>query len=285
MNLRDQSLMLIVVPPAGWSLLRLRLKLSGLALGLAGWTALILWTGLSAGRRVDYWATKADNGALRGRVERLHGEVARSRDDLRRVTLAERQLRSLLELGGPDRILGAVEHSAAPAAPTLDRETRDATASLDDLGRRLIILRELRQAVPRGRPAEGRLTSGYGYRFRPLTDAGGGDDDDEFHQGLDVANRRGTTIRATADGVVGRVGWSGGYGRMVYVDHGHGFSTLYGHASELLVRRGQKVRRGDAIARMGSSGRSTGSHVHYEVWRNGKPVNPSAFLPDPASAR
>jgi murein DD-endopeptidase MepM/ murein hydrolase activator NlpD len=77
---------------------------------------------------------------------------------------------------------------------------------------------------------------------------------------------------------VRQAGWSRGYGRLVLIEHGHGCHTLFGHATELLVQRGQKVRRGDVVARMGSTGRSTGSHVHYEVWIKGRPVDPKRFL-------
>ena len=101
----------------------------------------------------------------------------------------------------------------------------------------------------------------------------------DFHPGIDIANDMGTPIRATADGVVSIAGWnSGGYGNMVDIDHGNGVMTRYGHASYVVVSAGQQVKRGQIIAYMGSTGFSTGPHVHYEVRINGQAVDPSGYL-------
>ena len=117
-------------------------------------------------------------------------------------------------------------------------------------------------------PAAGYVSSPYGLRF----------DGTEFHQGIDIAADMGAPIVATADGVVTAAGWNGGYGNMVDVDHGGGIVTRYGHASALAVTVGQQVRRGEVIAYVGSTGRSTGPHVHYEVRVDGQPVNPAGYL-------
>ena len=117
-------------------------------------------------------------------------------------------------------------------------------------------------------PAAGYVRSPYGLRFNGT----------EFHQGIDIAADMGTPIVATADGVVTTAGWNGGYGNMVDVDHGGGIVTRYGHASAVAVTVGQQVRRGEVIAYVGSTGRSTGPHVHYEVRVDGQPVNPAGYL-------
>ena len=117
-------------------------------------------------------------------------------------------------------------------------------------------------------PAAGYVSSPYGLRFNGT----------EFHQGIDIAADMGAPIVATADGVVTAAGWNGGYGNMVDVDHGGGIVTRYGHASALAVTVGQQVRRGEVIAYVGSTGRSTGPHVHYEVRVDGQPVNPAGYL-------
>jgi murein DD-endopeptidase MepM/ murein hydrolase activator NlpD len=98
------------------------------------------------------------------------------------------------------------------------------------------------------------------------------------HEGVDISARDGTPIFAAAKGRVIRAGWAVGYGLTVEIDHGFGFSTLYGHASKLLVKRGQLVERGDVIAQVGRTGIATSSHLHYEVSVNGKPRNPSDFI-------
>ena len=103
-------------------------------------------------------------------------------------------------------------------------------------------------------------------------------DNGEFHAGVDIANAADTLVHSTADGTVRFSGWSHGYGNMVVIDHGYGVSTLYGHTSKALVKAGDWVMRGQVIAYMGTTGRSTGAHLHYEVWRQGKPVNPMTYL-------
>ena len=118
-------------------------------------------------------------------------------------------------------------------------------------------------------PTTGVVTSPYGLRW-------GGSD---FHPGIDIANDMGTPIVATADGIVDYAGWNaGGYGNMVDIDHGNGMMTRYGHASQVIVSVGQYVQRGQVIALMGSTGFSTGPHVHYEVIINGQRVNPISYL-------
>lgn len=123
--------------------------------------------------------------------------------------------------------------------------------------------------IPSIWPTTGVVSSPYGLRW-------GGTD---FHPGMDIANDMGTPIVATADGVVEYAGWnSGGYGNMVDINHGNGLMTRYGHASQVVVRVGEHVKRGQLIAYMGSTGFSTGPHVHYEVHVNGNRVNPISYL-------
>ena len=101
-----------------------------------------------------------------------------------------------------------------------------------------------------------------------------------FHDGIDIVAPVKSPVMATADGVVTFAGWDGGLGWVVTIDHGHGYKTRYGHNHKVLVKKGEPVRRGDVVALEGSSGRTTGPHVHYEVIRNGKKVNPYRYLVD-----
>jgi murein DD-endopeptidase MepM/ murein hydrolase activator NlpD len=128
-------------------------------------------------------------------------------------------------------------------------------------------------AIPSLKPvANASFTSGFGVRSDPFQGRAA------MHGGIDLAGPLGTPIYATADGVVGRSTWAGGYGNLVEIDHGKGIQTRYGHLSKSLVAAGQRVKRGELIARMGSTGRSTGSHLHYEVRIDGKAVNPIPFM-------
>lgn len=128
------------------------------------------------------------------------------------------------------------------------------------------------QARPTRRPAPGYFTSGFGLRKSPF----GGKL--KMHEGLDIANVPGTPIRAPAGGVIEFAGVKSGYGETVIIDHGYGLETVYGHTRKILVKVGQHVKRGDTIALLGNTGRSTGPHVHYEVRVRGTPVDPLSYI-------
>lgn len=116
------------------------------------------------------------------------------------------------------------------------------------------------------------ITSGFGWRIHPITG------NRRFHYGIDFGAPTGTPIYAFKAGLVKFAGWKGGYGKAVIINHGAGFSTLYGHASKLSVRKGERVVLGQVIGKIGSTGDSTGPHLHFEVRLNNKPVNPRPYL-------
>ena len=130
-------------------------------------------------------------------------------------------------------------------------------------------------SLPIGTPINGNfsLTSGYGLRIDPFTQAMA------KHEGLDFSAATGTPIIASAGGVISRSGWDSQYGNVIEINHAEGFKTRYAHASQLLVRVGQTVKRGDVIAKVGNTGRSTGPHLHYEVMKAGAHINPLNMLP------
>jgi murein DD-endopeptidase MepM/ murein hydrolase activator NlpD len=132
--------------------------------------------------------------------------------------------------------------------------------------------KNLLACTPAVRPAKGWLTSKFGYRISPFTGRR------EFHKGLDIANQKGTEIIAPADGIIKFAGKKGFMGDLLVIDHGHGFVTRYGHLANILKKRGEKVKRGDLVAVMGNSGRTTGPHLHYEVHLNGVPINPEKYI-------
>ena len=127
-------------------------------------------------------------------------------------------------------------------------------------------------STPSIRPVSGWTSSKFGYRISPFTGLR------EFHNGLDIATRTGTPIIATADGVVTFTGKKGLHGQIIIIDHGYGMVTRYAHLQKALKKRGESVKRGDTIALVGNSGRTTGSHLHYEVHLNGIPVNPEKYI-------
>jgi murein DD-endopeptidase MepM/ murein hydrolase activator NlpD len=127
--------------------------------------------------------------------------------------------------------------------------------------------------LPLGKPYDGKVNSLYGYRRNPFTNKGA-----EFHSGVDFRGRQGDSIRATGNGIVTFAGYNGGYGKCVVVKHNETLETLYGHLKQIDVKEGQKIQSGDHIGLMGSTGRSTGPHLHYEVIFNGKKINPLKYI-------
>jgi murein DD-endopeptidase MepM/ murein hydrolase activator NlpD len=180
------------------------------------------------------------------------------------------------------RAMGGVSRSAL--APMLGAGATDAALGvLSDLlgviGSRLDSVRDgverrqaLAAATPSIWPVAGWLTSSYGSRKDPFTHKG------DFHPGLDISADYGQPVLATGDATVVSAGPNGAYGNMVMLDHGFGIVTKYGHLSRFGVMNDQRVKRGDVIGYVGSTGRSTGSHLHYEIWMNGRLTNPMALL-------
>ena len=134
--------------------------------------------------------------------------------------------------------------------------------------------RNLLASTPSLRPTDGWISSDFGYRISPFTGRR------EFHNGLDIATREGTPIIAPADGVITYAGPKWLMGNMITLDHGYGMVTQYGHIKELIAKKGERVKRGQTIALVGNTGRSTGPHVHYIVRLNGVPVNPEKYILD-----
>ena len=128
------------------------------------------------------------------------------------------------------------------------------------------------QDVPLGAPVPGVLTSRFGQRLDPINGKSA------YHQGVDIRGQAGSDVKATANGIVKKQSYDKGNGRYILVDHGNGFSTKYAHLKKSLVQKGDSVERGQVIALVGSTGRSTGPHVHYEIHYDGKILNPTRFV-------
>jgi murein DD-endopeptidase MepM/ murein hydrolase activator NlpD len=220
--------------------------------------------------------------ALASRVGQMNAQVIRLDALGRRLTemadldKGEFNFDTAPAQGGPERLLDGV----AGAAPDLSFMLDGLARQLQDRERQLAVLESListrnlsRQIVPGGRPVtQGWISSYFGQRADPFTGR------TAFHAGLDFAGKEGSEVVAVASGIVT---WSKerfGYGRTVEINHGNGYVTRYAHNSSNLVAVGTTVQKGDPIARIGSSGRSTGPHLHFEVLKNGRPVNPMTFV-------
>lgn len=150
----------------------------------------------------------------------------------------------------------------------------DQVAQYEDLINEVSSQLDFLESYPDFSPAEGYVTSGYGYRTDPFTGLR------SFHRGLDIANAKGSEIRAAGSGIVTYAGYNGNYGNMIIISHGYDYETVYSHNTENLVAVGDMVQKGDVIALMGSTGRSTGPHVHFEVHFEDKQINPRITLTD-----
>ncbi len=165
--------------------------------------------------------------------------------------------------------LDSIEADFASLSEKIADQKKTINDSLAPIKKQLAYL----MAKPSIMPVAASITAGFGYRKNPFTSRGS-----EFHKGIDFAASYGQKAIATGDGIVVFSGWNSGYGKMVIVSHGYGISTVYAHNSKLLVKQGDKVKKGQAISAVGNTGRSTGTHLHYEVRINGKNVNPSKYF-------
>jgi len=175
-----------------------------------------------------------------------------------------------MDMGGP---LEAFELSVPSRYVMLEQEIEEWQFYFDHLMGELEKVRPYLDNYPTAWPVRGKVTSEHAYRGNPFGGRG-----TEFHYGIDIVVPTGTNVRAAGGGRVTAAGWNSGYGYTIEISHGLGLVTLYAHNSRVLVHVGDRVSRGDIIAKSGSTGRSTGPHVHYEVIQNGVSVNPRRFF-------
>ncbi|MGC8876815.1 M23 family metallopeptidase [Thermus sp.] len=217
-------------------------------------------------------AERAKNGALSQEAERTKKELEALKkkiDELRRRA-------GLSPINAtPVRYREGARGGGAMAAWTeVEATLLDLKNQLAEVAPALERALEIEESLPRGLPLRGHggVTSFFGMRQNPFGPGW------EFHDGLDFSAPYGAPVYATGAGVVVRVGWMGAYGLAVLLDHAQGYQTLYGHLSRAAVRPGQRVKRGQVLGYVGSTGRSTGPHLHYGVYRYGTPMNPVAYL-------
>ncbi len=246
-----------------------------------GVTFSVLWL-RSIHRNREVTQLVAENRSLRQRAAELHGRLESIEKQLVEFEERTRKLSIVAGLSGTDDpgtggVGGLMTIPADPSAiePGIDDASRRGTLLASRLGlveRRLSLQADELALTPAVTPTLGVLSAGFGSRLDPFNG------DQEFHTGIDISTAAGNRIYAPASGTVVKVGWENGYGRMVRIAHGYGVTTLYGHLEAARVREGQRVRRGDLIALVGSTGRSTGPHLHYEVHLGNKPVNPLDYI-------
>lgn len=216
-----------------------------------------------------------ENEELRATMVDLDVQVERLAAELDELRAARDRVAEAVAL---PPVTEGVERAVHPVLSPLEvrgllQQARAQRAGYAALLDTVVARRDRRARVPSASPsATGRRSSAFGYRLDPFTGRRA------FHHGLDLGLPTGTPVRATADGRVAAVERQRGLGLLVRIDHGQGLQTVYGHLERTLVKRGEPVRRGSLIALSGNSGRSTAPHLHYEVRRDGRPVDPRPFL-------
>ncbi|MDP9171127.1 MAG: M23 family metallopeptidase [Acidobacteriota bacterium] len=222
----------------------------------------------------NYNSLQQEAQMLRVRYDNLQKKVKQTNEQLASLQVLADEVTTAYGVkkqitGSPDLI------SEAPLVPTM-RETLAEydylrTTNLAGRGRSIFSRNDV-NILPVGWPINGRLMDGYGHRSDPFSGEGA------MHTGVDISAPFGTAVKATADGIVVHASWNTGYGRCVIVDHGNGYQTWYAHLSGTTVREGDEVRQGEVVGQVGSTGKSTGPHLHYEVRVHSTPVNPYRFL-------
>jgi murein DD-endopeptidase MepM/ murein hydrolase activator NlpD len=293
---------LMFVPHHGKHVVSLRIPIRGLKYTAAALCVLLVLTigtfvnyrhavNVANVEKVELEKLRQVNATQNTQLEQLAKATASLQEDMTRLNRLDADLRRMINSedmpatsrSGAVRPAPGFNGQGGPAVKPqvsdlislveeLQATAKSREVSLQSLQGALVERNSRLSATPSIWPAGGEVTSRFGWRGSPW---GWGND---WHPGLDIANDYGTPIVTTADGVVVFSGWYGGYGNMVQVDHGYGVVTVYGHCAQSLVNVGDKVKKGATIAYMGSTGYSTGNHVHYEVRVNGTAVNPANFL-------
>jgi len=229
---------------------------------------------------VEVTRLQQENDELRQVNQSFEASIQKLQEQL---SSYEERTRDLAIVAGVESLGDGVEAGIGGSAPDeaspLDLPRIEARAALlddalDSVEQRLEQRMRWISSTPAISPVRGILTSGFGYRADPMTHGRGN------HQGIDIAAAYGLPVHASGDGLVLQAGEEGGLGRAVFLAHGYGLTSRYGHLSAVTVRPGQRVKRGDVIGRVGNTGRSTGPHLHYEVRLDGEPLNPIGYILD-----
>ncbi len=224
---------------------------------------------------------RAENAILNQKLSAYATAVDSFRQFLLFTEEMDNKLRAAVNLGlvpKDVRLMGVGGKQPRGPAPEVDellRRANFAQRSRSEIERAVTQQQTRLRYLPSIWPVQGWVTSGYGYRQNPFSGRR------EMHEGMDIVAPRGTPIVATADGKVVFAGWKAGYGRTVEIDHGWGIRTFYAHCQTIKVSPGQQVKRGQVIATIGSSGVTTGNHLHYGVQLNNKWVNPADYILTP----
>jgi len=211
---------------------------------------------------------------MKERLSYLSSQFLAMKDTMRSLREAERDFRKLFAVKSKTTVLESADlvDTGSLNMEMLREQIEASMRAVTEIRTYIAEQKDIYLATPVGWPVSGRLSSPYGSRLHPVLE------EPRFHTGVDISVPPGSKVKATADGIVSFAGWAENSGIVVVVEHGRGFSTAYAHSQKALVRVGQRIGRGETIALSGSTGVSTGPHVHYEIWKNGRHTEPAGYL-------
>jgi murein DD-endopeptidase MepM/ murein hydrolase activator NlpD len=265
------SITIMVIPHDNLTALNLRVPMAGLIVTIL---LAVIGGAYTIGLAVNGLRYKAQYSAMVEKLKFYSGQFHQWDSTVEGLKAAENRFRQLFSLKSKEEVLENVDTASVGSLeiPNLISELKKTIESVDEIRDYLRIQKDIYVATPRGYPASGEVTSSFGKRIDPFSG------ETAFHTGIDISCNAHSPIRATADGVVSHSGWINGSGYVVVLEHGCGFSTVYAHNASNKVKVGNKIKRGEIIGYVGSTGKSTGPHVHYEVWKDGKAVDALQYL-------
>lgn len=272
------SVTIMVIPHGSLKALNLKVPMVGLVLTIL---LALIGGGYTLGLAVNGLHYKSQHSAMVEKVKYYSGQFYQWDSTVAALKAAENRFRRLFSLESREEVLENVEPASVGSLdiPGLIADLQKTIGKVDEIREYLQAQKDIYVATPKGYPVEGEITSRYGKRADPFSG------EIQFHTGVDISCNSRTPIRATADGVVSHSGWMGNSGNIVILEHGCGFSTVYAHNRNNAVKVGQKVKRGDIIGYVGSTGKATGPHIHYEVWKDGRTVDAGKYLTGDPDAR
>ncbi len=302
-NKLNNRITIMLIPHGKRNPLKINISLLFICIFMTLWIALTLWSGYLASRHFDYIKTKVDNKVMQMRLLLFANQLEKAKNLFEKVQENDENIRLFLAMGtkksiveeglgqnfgkgGPNLLqanafatilsgsLNKINYSEILyETGTLSEQYKFMCRSYKEIISHIRKQKLLFMATPSGWPCKGRISSVYGFRMHPLLH-----NSKEFHSGLDIANILNTSIYSTAAGEVAFSGYQSGYGNVIVINHGQEYRTVYAHLSKRLVNMGAFIPKGSLIAKMGSTGTSTGSHLHYEVLFKKSPINPRPYL-------
>lgn len=248
----------------------LKIPSAGVVLCIALWLVGTFYVFSKTVQNIEYRTMKQKLTYYSQQFSELHGTILGLKN-------SETEFKKLFSLRSRKDVLENLDTSSEGPTDSIDFESlknqiAKTIETVSEIKKYLYQQEDVYRATPLGSPVKGSITSYYGGRIHPHTGR------EQFHLGIDIKSNAGNPIKATADGVVSFSSWSGNNGNLIVVEHGMGFSTYYAHNKQNLAKVGQRVKKGETIGYVGSTGNAQTAHLHYSVLKNGSYVNPKKFL-------